>query len=81
MGCHKMIERNEEQTTMPRWFKMINALMLTLVITCSGYIIVNKVGDTHNTTSGIGQIWWSDTPEVIKSYQSILDKKEIKSQM
>lgn len=80
-GVVIMIENKEEKfvSSVPRWFKITNALMLILILSCSGYIIVNKVGDTHETTSGIGQIWWADTPEVIKSYDSILEKKELKS--
>ena len=76
-----MIESKEEKlgSSVPRWFKVTNALMLILILSCSGFIIVNKVGDTHETTSGIGQIWWADTPEVIRSYESILEKKEHKS--
>lgn len=74
------MKMNEEKvlitTSMPKWFKVFNALALTLILSCSSYIVVNKIGDSHNTTSGAGDIWWLDAPEIAESYQSLIDKKE-----
>ncbi len=71
---------NEEKvpimTSVPRWFKVFNALALTVILSCSGYIVVNKIGDSHNTTSGAGDIWWVDAPEITESYQAVMEKKK-----
>lgn len=61
--------------SVPKWFKVFNVLALTFILSCSSYIVVNKIGDSHNTTSGAGDIWWLDAPEIAESYQSIVDKK------
>ena len=73
-----MNEKKDEMmvTYIPRWFKVFNAIALTLLLSCSGYIIIYKIGDSHNTTSGAGDIWWVDAPEINQSYNAIMDKKE-----
>lgn len=72
-----MNEKNVPTTTsVPKWFKVFNVLALTLILSCSSYIVVNKIGDSHNSTSGAGEIWWVDAPEISASYQSIMEKKE-----
>lgn len=71
---------NEEKapitTSVPKWFKVFNVITLTLILSCSGYIVVNNISNTHNTTSGAGDIWWRDAPEMDASYHSIMEKKQ-----
>lgn len=67
-------EKDPIMTSVPKWFKVFNVLALTLILSCSCYIVVNKIGDSHNSTSGAGDIWWVDAPEVQQSYHSIVKK-------
>ena len=73
-----MVDAKDEMmvTYVPRWFKIFNALALTLILSCSGYIIVNKINDSHETTSGAGDIWWVDAPEINQSYHSVVAKQQ-----
>lgn len=72
-----MIEEKDDMnvSSVPKWFKVFNALALTLILSCSGYIIVNNIGNTHGSTSGAGDIWWVDAPEINQSYYKVVEKK------
>lgn len=64
-------------TSVPKWFKVFNVLALTLILSCCGYIIVNNIGNTSDSTSGAGDIWWVDAPEINQSYYAVMERKEL----
>ncbi|MGF7184575.1 hypothetical protein GGQ84_000659 [Desulfitispora alkaliphila] len=72
----KLSESNLENT--PRWFKIMNAIILAVLIALAVFLMLTDAGNMSGSSTGAGDIWWVDAPEVNESYNTIVDQKNNK---
>lgn len=64
----------------PTWFKVMNSTILVVLLSVVSYIVINNVENHHETSSGAGDIWWHDAPEMNESYHSYVKRVENQKQ-